>query len=57
MAFLRWLGGIIVFVWLLGFIFSFGGTLIHWLLLVAAIVFIIDLIVGRGDKKGTNRQS
>jgi len=54
MAFLRWLGGIVVFVWLLGFLFSIGGTLIHWLLLVAAIVFIIDLIVGR-DKKGTNR--
>lgn len=47
MGFLRWLGGIVVFFWLLGFIFKVGGGLVHILLVVAAIVFIIDFITGR----------
>lgn len=47
MGFLRWLGGIVVFFWLLGFIFRVGGGLVHILLVVAAIVFIIDYITGR----------
>ncbi|MFA5408486.1 MAG: lmo0937 family membrane protein [Bacilli bacterium] len=48
MRFLRWLGGIVLLVWLLGLIFSFGGLLIHWLLVVAAVIFIISWIT---DKK------
>ena len=47
MAFLRWLGGIVVFFWLLGFLFKIGGNLVHILLIVAAVVFIIDFITGR----------
>lgn len=47
MAFLRWLGGIVVFFWLLGFLFKMGGSLIHLLLIVAAVVFIMDYIFGR----------
>lgn len=47
MAFLRWLGGIVVFFWLLGLLFRMGGSLIHILLIVAAVVFIIDYIFGR----------
>ena len=47
MTLLRWIGGIVVFFWVLGLIFRIGGTLIHWLLLVAAIVFIYDVITGR----------
>ena len=44
MGFLRWLGGIVVFFWLLGFLFRLGGGLIHILLVVAAIVFLFDFI-------------
>ncbi|MDD7793914.1 DUF5670 family protein [Clostridium sp. 'White wine YQ'] len=50
MTLLRWLGAIVVAVWLLGLIFRIGGVLIHWLLLAAAIVFIVDLFVGRKEK-------
>lgn len=42
MAFLRWLGGIVVFFWVLGLIFRIGGAMIHLLLLAAAIAFIWD---------------
>lgn len=51
MGFLRWLGGIIVLFWVLGFIFSVGGIMIHWLLEIAAIVFIVDMISGRRSRK------
>ncbi len=47
MGFLRWLGGIVVAVWLIGLLFRIGGGLIHILLVVAAIVFIADLITSR----------
>ncbi|MDF2594664.1 MAG: hypothetical protein K0R69_1005 [Clostridia bacterium] len=50
MGFLRWLGGIVVFFWLMGFLFRVGGGLIHILLIVAAVVFIIDLLVGRKNR-------
>ncbi len=39
--------GILVILWLLGFIGHIGGGLIHLLLVVAAIVFVYDLLVGR----------
>lgn len=42
MDFLRWLGGIVVFFWLIGFLFKFAGNAIHILLIVAAIVFLLD---------------
>ncbi|MGH4139978.1 lmo0937 family membrane protein [Clostridium sp.] len=47
MGFLRWLGGIVVFFWALGLIFKIGGSMIHLLLVVAAIVFIVDMVFGR----------
>jgi hypothetical protein len=47
MGFLRWLGGIVVFFWALGLIFRIGGSMIHLLLIVAAIVFIMDVVFGR----------
>jgi len=47
MKFLRWLGGIVVFFWLLGLILKIGGGLIHLLLIVAAIIFIVDFISGK----------
>ncbi|MHB8129085.1 MAG: lmo0937 family membrane protein [Mobilitalea sp.] len=46
MRFLRWLGGIVVFFWLLGLILKIGGGMIHILLVVAVIVFIVDKISG-----------
>jgi predicted membrane metal-binding protein len=42
MAFLRWLGGIVVFFWLIGFLFDVTGGAIHTLLVVAAVIFIFD---------------
>lgn len=50
MVFLRWLGGVVVLFWLIGLIFRIGGSLINLLLLVAAVVFILDILFGR--KKG-----
>lgn len=47
MFFLRWLGGIVVFIWILGFLFRIGGGFIHLLLVVAVVVFIYDFIFGR----------
>jgi K+-transporting ATPase A subunit len=39
--------GILVVLWLLGFIAHIGGGLIHILLVIALIVFIYNLLVGR----------
>jgi hypothetical protein len=50
MTFLRWLGGIVVFFWLIGLIFNFFGAFIHLLLIVAAIVFIVDWITNKSKK-------
>jgi len=47
MTFLRWLGGFIVMFWLIGLIFSIGGSLINLLLLVAALIFVVDALFGR----------
>ncbi|MDF2502716.1 lmo0937 family membrane protein [Clostridium sp.] len=47
MTLLRWIGGIVVVFWILGLLLRIGGVLINWLLIIAAIVFIVDLITGR----------
>jgi hypothetical protein len=39
--------GILVVLWLLGFSGHVGGSLIHLLLVVAAIVFVMNLLNGR----------
>jgi hypothetical protein len=39
--------GILIILWLLGFITNIGGNLIHTLLVIALIVFIYQLLVGR----------
>lgn len=39
--------GILVVLWLLGFIGNIGGVFIHLLLVVAVIVLIFQLITGR----------
>lgn len=53
MGFLRWLGGIVVLFWALGLIFRIGGTMIHLLLVAAAIVFIVDISIEKGRRKKT----
>jgi hypothetical protein len=39
--------GILLVLWLIGLLAHIGGALIHILLVVAVIVFIYNLIVGR----------
>jgi len=38
---------VLVILWLLGFTLSIGGSLIHLLLVVALVVFIINLVRSR----------
>jgi hypothetical protein len=48
MASLIWTVVVVLFVlWLLGFALSFGGGLIHLLLLLAIIGIVYNLLVGR----------
>lgn len=53
MKFLRWLGGIVVLLWLIGFVFRFFGAAIHLLLIIAAIAFIADWFTSRKTSKNT----
>ena len=39
--------GILVVLWLLGFATHVGGALIHLILVVAVIVFVVNLLTGR----------
>lgn len=39
--------GILVLLWLLGFLGHIGGAFIHLLLVVAVVVFVINLLAGR----------
>ncbi|MDD4722778.1 MAG: lmo0937 family membrane protein [Acidaminococcaceae bacterium] len=47
MGLLRIMVLVILVLWLLGFAFNIGGSLVHTLLVVAGIVFIVDIISGR----------
>lgn len=38
---------ILLVLWLLGFGFHIGGSLIHLLLVIAAIVLVVQLVTGR----------
>lgn len=51
MGLLSWIGGIVLLFWVLGLIFSIGGLMIHWLLLIAAIVFIVDMVSRKGRER------
>jgi hypothetical protein len=37
----------LVVLWLIGFLANFSGGLIHMLLLIAGVIFVIDLMTGR----------
>jgi hypothetical protein len=39
---------VLLILWLLGFSFSFAGSLIHILLVVALVMFIVSLVRRRG---------
>lgn len=45
MTLLKWIGIIVIIFWILGVLLRIGGVLINWLLIMAAIVFIVDLII------------
>ncbi len=47
MDFLIWLGGIVVFFWVIGLLFRIGGGFIHILLVVAAILFLLNTFSGK----------
>jgi hypothetical protein len=36
--------------WLIGFVMHFGGGLIHLLLVIAVVLFIVNLLTGRGAR-------
>jgi len=38
---------VILILWLLGFSLSIGGSLIHLLLVVALVIFVLNLVSGR----------
>ena len=38
---------LLLILWLLGFSFSVGGSMIHLLLVVALVVFVFNLLSGR----------
>jgi hypothetical protein len=44
---LKLIVGILIVLWLLGFVGHIGGGLIHLLLVIAAIVLVFDLLAGR----------
>jgi len=48
MGFLRWIIGVIIILWLLGFVLHIGGGMIHILIVIAVILFIFDFVTGRG---------
>ncbi len=41
---------VLVILWLLGFSFQIGGSLIHALLVIALIVLVYNLITGRRSR-------
>ncbi|MFA4978101.1 MAG: lmo0937 family membrane protein [Sphingobacterium sp.] len=42
------IAAILIILWLLGFSFGVGGSLIHAILVIALIVFLLQIIGGRG---------
>jgi len=48
MGFLRWIIGVMIILWLLGFVLHIGGGMIHILIVIAVILFIFDFVTGRG---------
>jgi len=47
MGLLRMIVGVMIVLWLLGFVLNIGGGLIHTLLVIAVIIFVFDFVGGR----------
>lgn len=47
MGVLSWIAGFVLLFWILGFFLKLGGALLNLLLIVAVIMFVVDLIFGR----------
>jgi hypothetical protein len=47
MTVLRAVVAVLLILWLLGFVLHIAGSLIHLLVVVALVVFVIDLLSGR----------
>ncbi|MGY0373096.1 hypothetical protein [Clostridium sp. JNZ J1-5] len=47
MTVLRWLGGLVLLIWLVALIFRIGNSLINTLIIIAAIIFIIDALYSK----------
>lgn len=47
MTILRWLGALTFILWLTGLIFRIGNNLINVLLILASIIFIIDILYSK----------
>ena len=43
------IASVLVVLWLVGLLVNFGGGLIHLLLLIAGIVFIVQIFTGRSS--------
>ena len=41
------IGAVVVAMWLIGFLTKVGGSMIHLLLLVAGVIFVVQLLTGR----------
>lgn len=39
--------GLLILFWIIGFVAKIGGAVIHFLLVAAVIIFVINLILGR----------
>ena len=51
MAGLLWgIISILFILWLIGFALHFGGGLIHLLLVIAVVLFLFNLLTGRGAR-------
>ena len=47
MGLIRMIIGVLIVLWLLGFVLNIGGGLIHTLVVIAVILFIFDMVGGR----------
>lgn len=41
--------GLLILLWVIGLLAKVGGAIIHFLLVIVAILFVINLLLGRRD--------
>ncbi len=47
MSLLRTIAIVLVILWFIGFLTSFGGSIVHLLIVIALALFVFDLLTGR----------